>query len=128
MHLLYLLCFNVICLISKAYVIDEHKQKIARIDALIQKQTVIESKLKAIYEQENRQAFNFGMIEKQTAALKVKSDIVMQKKMMDIMKEVNGDAMARGAQRAAWIKKGIFALCIGVFLFRQYFFKLLKMF
>ena len=49
MHLLYLVCFNVICMISIIYGIDNHKQNMIKLKSMVTQQSKIQKLLKEVY-------------------------------------------------------------------------------
>ena len=77
MHLAYLLGYNIICLVSITFNVDEHKIKIAKIDELIQRQTTIEQKLSQIFRNEKGYENDFSTVKKERKERRAKVDLMM---------------------------------------------------
>lgn len=121
MHLVYLLVYNIICLASVIYCVDEHKEKVLRLDELINNQKHISHKLKQVYGEEKHKAFDISTVKPIIKQKKQTFKQQLQKEIIELTTKQSQEAIQKSQKRKQLIKKVIMGLCAAGFIYRSLF-------
>eukprot|EP00347_Sterkiella_histriomuscorum_P002742 403366980 len=120
MHLLYFLCFNIICTISKIFGVDEHKRKISVIRQVIDNQEYIEKSLRDIYRQMVGEEYpDKTYMRTEQKEYRKWREGETTKRMQLLLKGKNEMEMSRHQTKITWAKRACVGGCILYVIFKK---------